>query len=311
MAEHQKPESASAAMMADLCLAPDGNCACAEKLQGTPPGQLLAAACWRVRIPWWSLSPTLLPENRYSQLLGKEVRSSGHQGELHAASRVRTPSPPQAIDHVPPPKLVFAPAFVQPATPSSLARVWLADDSDALGTGSDIGNTQQQSLTSDDEASEFAGPGGTETSMVSKKRARRRHQRKGVALIIASQLAKLEEKDPLRVLTVRNISCLGFDSAKVLRVHFEQYGPVEEVLLANAHERSADIPRQTRLRPSGMGFVVMQNAADADRVLQDKEQHVLDGHTVHVRKFERRASDDTATPAVVEEDVGDAPAVPF
>jgi len=120
------------------------------------------------------------------------------------------------------------------------------------------------------------------------KRKQRPQRRKGAAKNIAMHLRSLEDANPLCVFQVRNIGTLGFDSPELLRDHFEAYGEVESVLLANAHEKSPDISRRARIRPSGLAFIKMHTAEAVRRILKEGVQHVVAGKTIQVKEFEHR-----------------------
>jgi len=118
------------------------------------------------------------------------------------------------------------------------------------------------------------------------KRNLRGQRRRRTCLEIATHLNGLEEKNPACILFARQISKLGFDSAEILKAHFEKYGPVETVLLSNSHSKSCSAPFPVRVRPSGMGFVVMQQPDGLAEALAEGETHVVDGIEVKEQAFE-------------------------
>lgn len=107
----------------------------------------------------------------------------------------------------------------------------------------------------------------------------------GVAETLRSHLQELQTKDPACVLVVRRINRFGFNSAAVLRQHFAQHGPIDAVLVAHSQVRCVNRRSAVRLRPSGLGFVVMANAADAKVVLQGGEEHSIRGHVIRVHGY--------------------------
>lgn len=321
--------SPDSTLMADLCLAPGGICACAQN--GSSGAKSDAwSACWRVRVPWWTASPTLLPDNRFSQLLrsdavqGSGLRSvpdslsggvatikpsssSSDAAQVHdvegdidrietrrvrlneqaqysqASARARTPSPEQnhyAFSTVLPPKLLFAPPVPLPASGEIPA------SGRPLPSRTSLKETGLESTVSpavehvDRVVESDAGGHGQER--------RRRHRRKGAEIQVATVLKSLENVDPQCVFQVRNIQALGFESPELLRSHFEAYGEVEEIFLSNAHEKSPDLPTGNRLRPSGMAFIKMFSADDAQRIIAEGEHHVVAGSPIVVRKFQQR-----------------------
>jgi len=125
------------------------------------------------------------------------------------------------------------------------------------------------------------------------KRNLRGQRRRRTCLEIATHLNGLEEKNPACILFARQISKLGFDSAEILKAHFEKYGPVETVLLSNSHSKSGSVTFPVRVRPSGMGFVVMQHPDGTARALAQGETHLVHGIEIKVRAFKKRTGVDT------------------
>jgi len=106
-------------------------------------------------------------------------------------------------------------------------------------------------------------------------------------------LRSLLHVDSSRVLIVRKINRLGFSSPAILKEHFSWYGTVENVLVAHSRVKSGggQAGIVSRLRPSGLGFIVMSKTAEAESILSEgPEQHVC-GTVIRVQKFERRMSD--------------------
>lgn len=119
----------------------------------------------------------------------------------------------------------------------------------------------------------------------------RRRMKRHAVLLIATQLGELQSEDPDKVVMVRKINRLGFDSADILTEHFSQYGHVNKVLLSNAHSKTSDAHHQVRLRPSGIGFLVFDTREAAGRVLAEGQMQMVNGFEVVVRAFERRRVD--------------------
>jgi hypothetical protein len=106
-------------------------------------------------------------------------------------------------------------------------------------------------------------------------------------------LRSLLAVDSNRVLIVRKINRLGFSSPTILKEHYSWYGTVENVLVAHSRVKSGSGQAGivSRLRPSGLGFIVMSKMEEADAILkQGSEQHVC-GALIRVQKFERRMSE--------------------
>jgi len=130
-----------------------------------------------------------------------------------------------------------------------------------------------------------------------------RRTKRRCPLLIGTHLRELDKLEPQHIVIVRKLSRLGFDSGQILKEHYERYGPVLKVLLSNHHSKDGCGP-STRLRPSGIGFVVFENSSDAELVLAEGEAQIICGVEISVRKFERRRSDSTAVEESDEEQNG-------
>jgi hypothetical protein len=128
------------------------------------------------------------------------------------------------------------------------------------------------------------------------QRDRKRRRQRRAVLLIATTLNDLQSEDPEKIVIVRKINRLGFDSADILKKHFEQYGAVDKVRLSNAHRKEKGrYSFQVRLRPSGIGFVVFQDAKVAAQVLAEGETRMIHGVEVRMRPFERRRFDSSSS----------------
>jgi len=108
-------------------------------------------------------------------------------------------------------------------------------------------------------------------------------------------LESLLSVDSNRVFIVRKINRLGFASETLLLGHFSWYGVVERVLVA--HSRAKRVCASTgggsvslRLRPSGLGSVVMSRVVDAQAILAHGSEQQINGVLIHVQQFERHMS---------------------
>jgi len=124
----------------------------------------------------------------------------------------------------------------------------------------------------------------------SRKHLRRR--KRTCVLRLATHLNQLEDEDPSKVIIVRKINRLGFDSANILKEHYASIGAVSKVLLSNQHERQAGLPFQVRLRPSGIAFLVFETVEGAAKALAQGPTQTVAGFEIFVRAFEKRASDE-------------------
>eukprot|EP00931_Biecheleriopsis_adriatica_P042547 TRINITY_DN2425_c0_g1_i1.p1 TRINITY_DN2425_c0_g1~~TRINITY_DN2425_c0_g1_i1.p1 ORF type:complete len:545 (-),score=142.69 TRINITY_DN2425_c0_g1_i1:440-2074(-) len=106
-------------------------------------------------------------------------------------------------------------------------------------------------------------------------------------------LRSLLSVDSNRVLIVRKINRLGFASPNILKEHFAWYGTVENVLVAHSRVKSGggQAGIVSRLRPSGLGFVVMSKTEEADAILAQGPEQQVCNTLIRVQKFERRMTD--------------------
>lgn len=140
----------------------------------------------------------------------------------------------------------------------------------------------------------------TQESFAEQHGARRRQRgSRRQALRVASQLTKLDDEDPQRVITVRKIAPLGFGAAEILREHFETFGDVEEVLLSGVHSRE-HAEKLERIRPSGFGFVIMRHAEGAAAALEAGTPQAIGKAQVLVQAFHRRCNDDCSEHAELQ-----------
>lgn len=100
----------------------------------------------------------------------------------------------------------------------------------------------------------------------------------------------LQAKDPGQVLIARKLNQLGFDSPTVLKQHFGRCGTVEDVLVTHSRVRCHSSGSGLRTRPASFGFVVMGSVEEAEMVLAQGSQQIVQGVTICVSPFERRPS---------------------
>lgn len=118
---------------------------------------------------------------------------------------------------------------------------------------------------------------------------RGRGRKRRIPLKLACQLEELESEDAACVLSVRKIQKLGFESAQLLAEHYSKYGAVKRVLVSNSHEKTPPTPElRTRMRPSGLGFVVMRSREDAAAALAEGDIQNIAGIAIEVREFMHR-----------------------
>jgi len=105
---------------------------------------------------------------------------------------------------------------------------------------------------------------------------------------LRTHLRELQKVELGRIVLIRKISKLGFDSARMLEAHYSRYGKVEKVLVAHSHVKPQHCGQGMRLRPSGLGFVVMSSTREVEGILAGGEHQMVHGVRVCVRRFERR-----------------------
>jgi hypothetical protein len=118
----------------------------------------------------------------------------------------------------------------------------------------------------------------------SKVRVGRSDRRRSVCRL-ATSLTEVEDEDADCVIMVHRVHRLGFGSAEILRKHCQKSGAVLKVLLSNKHHKDNDDPKDARLRPSGIAFVVMQDTHGAAAVLEAGEVQEIEGSQLRFRQF--------------------------
>eukprot|EP00746_Dinoflagellata_sp_MGD_P005328 gnl/MRDRNA2_/MRDRNA2_110327_c0_seq1.p1 gnl/MRDRNA2_/MRDRNA2_110327_c0~~gnl/MRDRNA2_/MRDRNA2_110327_c0_seq1.p1 ORF type:complete len:406 (-),score=88.11 gnl/MRDRNA2_/MRDRNA2_110327_c0_seq1:214-1431(-) len=101
------------------------------------------------------------------------------------------------------------------------------------------------------------------------------------------QLQALQAKDPGSVLIARKLHRLGFNSAQKLQEHFSQYGAVKEVLVPHSRVKASP-GRRARTRPAAIGFIVMSSSEAAAAVIEQGNEHMIEGIQINVQAFQRR-----------------------
>lgn len=248
----------------------------------------------------------LLPDNLHSQLLRSrhpqfEAPTHHELSKNPARSRNLSPEPhmtyasARGLDELPAPRLVFAPAL------QALRRM-------------------QANMVP------FTPAGGSDPSSPPAKAKRRvRRHRKGSTLQFARVLKELAGKDSRCVILVKKVNRLGFEANSALRKYFAEYGTVKDIYMAYPAEQhlagnprfalqpcpdlvsphvlpdisspqecpsSQQPPCAKRLRPAGMGFVLMERAEGAARALAQGREHDVEGKIIVVLPFESRGAGD-------------------
>mmetsp|Transcript_102587 Transcript_102587/g.203633 ORF Transcript_102587/g.203633 Transcript_102587/m.203633 type:complete len:415 (+) Transcript_102587:127-1371(+) len=126
---------------------------------------------------------------------------------------------------------------------------------------------------------------------------------------LRAHLQSLVKIDSGRIIIVRKINRLGFASPSVLTAHYSRVGIVDRVLVAHSRVKHAcqwkvEPSDAQRLRPSGLGFVVMSKVSEAEAIFAQGVEQMVGGTVIRIQRFERRATHE------VEEEDNSETAVP-
>lgn len=102
---------------------------------------------------------------------------------------------------------------------------------------------------------------------------------------LQAHLTDLQAEDPNRVLIARKISRMGFRSEEILAKHFSAYGSVKRVLVAHSKVKPRSGARH--VRPGSLGFVVMENVEDVERILSAGAEQIVAKCTISVERFKQ------------------------
>jgi len=115
---------------------------------------------------------------------------------------------------------------------------------------------------------------------------------------LQAHLTDLQAEDPNRVLIARKISRMGFRSEEILAKHFSAYGSVKRVLVAHSKVKPRSGARH--VRPGSLGFVVMENVEDVERILSAGAEQIVAKCTISVERFKQ--SPDPSSAHVTSDD---------
>eukprot|EP00746_Dinoflagellata_sp_MGD_P076758 gnl/MRDRNA2_/MRDRNA2_30878_c0_seq1.p1 gnl/MRDRNA2_/MRDRNA2_30878_c0~~gnl/MRDRNA2_/MRDRNA2_30878_c0_seq1.p1 ORF type:complete len:302 (-),score=54.20 gnl/MRDRNA2_/MRDRNA2_30878_c0_seq1:81-986(-) len=121
-------------------------------------------------------------------------------------------------------------------------------------------------------------------------------QERGWNGTLRTHLSTLQNEDSMCVLIVRRINRLGFESDEALKEYFTKLGNVRHVLVAHSRVKPSVKRPVARVRPAGIGFVVMETQEETNTVLAQKE-HVIRNVSVQVHRYETRCPIDEDFPA--------------
>jgi hypothetical protein len=109
----------------------------------------------------------------------------------------------------------------------------------------------------------------------------------------AAQKEKLNEErnaDHARTVVATKINRLGFSAEKMLKDHFMQFGKIDHVCVPHKIKRvpgTSAAPGHSHLRPSGLGFIVMESEEEAQAVLAAGAEQLVCGKMINVRAFKQ------------------------
>jgi len=103
-------------------------------------------------------------------------------------------------------------------------------------------------------------------------------------------LKELALIDDARVVSVRKINVLGFGSAPLLQDYFSKFGTVDRVMVApsvvRSESKSGRVKSESKARPAGLGFVVMQTPEEVQAILNHGETHSVAGVDIKACPFQ-------------------------
>lgn len=117
---------------------------------------------------------------------------------------------------------------------------------------------------------------------------------------LRTNLRDLSLMNPSCVLMVRKINRLGLDSCKLLEAYFSKFGTVDRMMVSHSRARSIFGKGACRVRPAGLGFLIMAKAEDVEAILAIGTEHEVEGVSISTHPFESRSIEGA-------EDVADEP----
>lgn len=100
----------------------------------------------------------------------------------------------------------------------------------------------------------------------------------------------VRDADRSRTLVCLKVNRLGFEAEKDLLAHYSQFGKVDYVFVPLKVKRvhaTAMTPSHSHLRPSGLGFVVMDKEEVAQAIIASGSEQVVNGKVISVRAFKQ------------------------
>jgi len=100
----------------------------------------------------------------------------------------------------------------------------------------------------------------------------------------------VRDADRPRTLVCLKVNRLGFEAEKALLAHYSQFGKVDHVFVPLKVKRvhaTATSPSHSHLRPSGLGFVIMNKEEVAQAILASGSEQTVNGKIISVRAFKQ------------------------
>jgi len=103
---------------------------------------------------------------------------------------------------------------------------------------------------------------------------------------LRTHLESLAGEDPNRILIVRRINRLGFESPQLLEKFFGEFGTVCRVFVAHSRVKASAKRPVPRVRPAGLGFVLMERAEDAHEIANSGPQIMINNASIEVKLYQ-------------------------
>jgi len=103
---------------------------------------------------------------------------------------------------------------------------------------------------------------------------------------LRTHLESLAGEDPNRILIVRRINRLGFESPQHLENYFAGFGTVSRMFFANSRVKASAKRPVPRVRPAGLGFVLMEKEEDAQFIANSGPEMMINNVSIEVKLYE-------------------------
>lgn len=108
---------------------------------------------------------------------------------------------------------------------------------------------------------------------------------------LRTNLRDLSFVDSARVIMVRKINRLGLESPRLLESYFSKFGTVERCMISHSRAKSIFGHGTARVRPAGLGFLVMASATEVESIMAAGREHEIEGAIISTHAFETRELD--------------------